>query len=205
MLHGAQKGFTLVEVLVVVGIIAVLGAIGFSVSGPARESSRQTVCAAQMQQLHKAVMMYSADCDAAEEVPGLGPLACEAVKRENLRPYMPDSKINYCPDLPALYQQKVARSYTWVPIPDRWLQEDAAPGEWAAQAKQAKEIQDKGSSFPLFICYIHDCVFYMPSEQHIDIRVAQPFVIEVSVAGSVSKGRRPYARANLLEAWAKRL
>ena len=86
-------GFTIVEVLVVVGIIAVLGAIGFAVSSPMREKARQTSCASQLRQLHAAVMIYTTDVDAGEEVPGLGPLACRANWPEVLQPYIKDKDI----------------------------------------------------------------------------------------------------------------
>lgn len=55
-LHG-QRGFSLVEIVVVVAIIAVLAAIGYSVSAPAREKARQATCISQLKQIYSAVVM----------------------------------------------------------------------------------------------------------------------------------------------------
>jgi prepilin-type N-terminal cleavage/methylation domain-containing protein/prepilin-type processing-associated H-X9-DG protein len=63
------RAFTLVELLVVIGIIAVLAAILFPVFGRARENSRRTVCQNNMHQLGLAFAQYTQDYD--ERVPGM--------------------------------------------------------------------------------------------------------------------------------------
>jgi prepilin-type N-terminal cleavage/methylation domain-containing protein len=66
-----RNGFTLVELLVVIGIIALLIAILLPVLGKARSSANRTVCLANLRQLHHAMMLYCNDnsdyfpCDAA--------------------------------------------------------------------------------------------------------------------------------------------
>jgi prepilin-type N-terminal cleavage/methylation domain-containing protein/prepilin-type processing-associated H-X9-DG protein len=62
-MRGAQRGFTLIEMLVVIAIIAVLASILFPVFIRARESARRTRCAANLKQLGLAVQMYAADYD----------------------------------------------------------------------------------------------------------------------------------------------
>lgn len=52
-------GFTLVELLVVVGIIAVLVAILLPVMGRARESARRTACLSNLRQIHAIFYMYA--------------------------------------------------------------------------------------------------------------------------------------------------
>jgi prepilin-type N-terminal cleavage/methylation domain-containing protein/prepilin-type processing-associated H-X9-DG protein len=56
-----RRAFTLIEILVVIGIIALLGAILFPVLGRARENGRKTVCASNMRQLGLAFQQYSQD------------------------------------------------------------------------------------------------------------------------------------------------
>ena len=55
--------FTLVELLTVIGIIAVLAAILFPVFATARAKARQTVCVSNLRQVGMAFRMYSQDYD----------------------------------------------------------------------------------------------------------------------------------------------
>ena len=64
MLHPTPtraNGFTLVELLVVVAIIAILAAILFPVFAQAREKARQSSCMSNLRQQAMAVMMYVND------------------------------------------------------------------------------------------------------------------------------------------------
>ncbi len=60
--HSGQKSaFTLVELLVVIGIIALLLAILLPVLSRARESSRRALCLSNINQLGRAVLLYAHD------------------------------------------------------------------------------------------------------------------------------------------------
>jgi prepilin-type N-terminal cleavage/methylation domain-containing protein/prepilin-type processing-associated H-X9-DG protein len=59
----ARPGFSLVELLVVISILALLAAILFPVLAQAREASRRSVCASNLRQLGVAFLMYAADYD----------------------------------------------------------------------------------------------------------------------------------------------
>jgi prepilin-type N-terminal cleavage/methylation domain-containing protein/prepilin-type processing-associated H-X9-DG protein len=58
-----RAGFTLIEMLVVIAIIAVLAAILFPVFARARAKARSTRCIANLKQIGNAYMMYSDDYD----------------------------------------------------------------------------------------------------------------------------------------------
>lgn len=61
--HKSEQGFTLIEVLVVVGIIGVMFAILLPVFASVRGRSRQTVCASNLRQLGTAIFLYAQDDD----------------------------------------------------------------------------------------------------------------------------------------------
>lgn len=63
----AKRGFTLVEILVVIGVIMLLSAIMFPVFGRVREAGRRTACASNMRQLGLAFSQYVQD--AADRLP----------------------------------------------------------------------------------------------------------------------------------------
>jgi prepilin-type N-terminal cleavage/methylation domain-containing protein len=57
------KGFTLPELLVVVGVIAILAAILFPVLATVKASAKQAACASNFRQAHMASMLYVGDYD----------------------------------------------------------------------------------------------------------------------------------------------
>jgi prepilin-type N-terminal cleavage/methylation domain-containing protein len=54
-----KQGFTLIELLVVIAIIAILAGLILPVLARARESARRTSCASNLNQIAKAMFMYS--------------------------------------------------------------------------------------------------------------------------------------------------
>ncbi len=59
----SRRGFTLIELIVVIAIIAILAAILFPAFAKAREKARQISCASNMRQLGLAFMQYTQDND----------------------------------------------------------------------------------------------------------------------------------------------
>ncbi|MEO6908449.1 MAG: DUF1559 domain-containing protein [Abditibacteriaceae bacterium] len=106
------KGFTLIEILVVVAIISLLAAILFPVFARARESARKASCQSNLHQIGLAWLQYSQDYD--EQVmrfstPGCGN-TCYWWGGWNgstlssagglLESYMKNTQVNKCPSLP---------------------------------------------------------------------------------------------------------
>ncbi len=58
-----KRGFTLIELMVVVAIISILAAILFPVFSSARKKARSTQCLSNLNQLCKACLMYADDHD----------------------------------------------------------------------------------------------------------------------------------------------
>lgn len=195
------SGFTLIEVLVTIAILVLIGSIVYVLSGPARQSGRQSVCAAQLRQLHQAVMLYSTDVDAGEEVPGLGAFSC-AISRGGIdivKSYAKSEDIFYCPEFPSEFKSKLGSSYFWKPVPPD--KKKPSVGGYGDMLRRQQELIDLlGARFPMFTCTVHDELYYLPREKHIDPLYTKPYVVEVSVSGSIYMGRRPYMRGRLLEA-----
>lgn len=63
-----RSGLTLIELLLVIGIIAVLAGIIWCVFAPVRERARIVYCVNNLKQLHSALEMYRADYGGVEPV-----------------------------------------------------------------------------------------------------------------------------------------
>ncbi len=113
----SRAGFTLIEILVVIAIIAILAAILFPVFSRARAKARQSKCLSNQKQLALAMDMYAQDYDeqypAAHNGPGGGGLdggwvwydvfpvpgsGQFDVARGSLFPYVRNREIYRCPD-----------------------------------------------------------------------------------------------------------
>lgn len=104
---GRQNGFTLVELLTVIAIIAILASILFPVFAQAREKARQSSCLSNQKQIAMAIMMYAQDFD--ETYPlysfGAGTAGCLGYFgldgprwADMIFPYVKSRQVFDCPD-----------------------------------------------------------------------------------------------------------
>ena len=106
-------GFTLTEILVVLGIIGLLSAIAFPVFSRVRERGRYATCTSNLKQLALAMQQYVQDND------GVYPTATYIISgsptilwHQRLQPYVTYGSVYYCPTLKALDEPTDISNYT---------------------------------------------------------------------------------------------
>lgn len=104
------RGFTLIEILVVVAILALLGALLFPVFSSARAKARETSCVSNLRQIGLGVALYARDfddfyprgTDTSERLAAISPPADDDLRllpllRDVLHPYLSSSAVWHCP------------------------------------------------------------------------------------------------------------
>lgn len=79
-MRSSRSGFTLVELLTVMTIIAIIAALLFPVLSQAREGARKSTCLSNLRQLGNAIALYQADYD------GLYPYGLDGLDRSYADP-----------------------------------------------------------------------------------------------------------------------
>jgi prepilin-type N-terminal cleavage/methylation domain-containing protein/prepilin-type processing-associated H-X9-DG protein len=99
-----RRGFTLIEILVVVAIIALLAAIIFPTFTRTRENARGISCASNLKQIGLALMQYTEDYEGFHPVAGAD-IAWDAIDptthnnswMQQLQAYVKDRQVFRCP------------------------------------------------------------------------------------------------------------
>lgn len=113
-----RRSFTLVELLVVIGILAVLSALILGVTSRTRSKGQQTACLSQVHQLGLAIHLYADDHD--DRLPRAARLGPDPIYqlpslRQTLAPYVEEAALFHCPadrGSPTLFAD-VGTSYEW--------------------------------------------------------------------------------------------
>ncbi|RYG37884.1 prepilin-type N-terminal cleavage/methylation domain-containing protein [bacterium] len=134
-----RRGFTLVEILVVLAIVGVLAGLTFSVASAVRNRTIHTVCATNLHQLGTALHLYANDHDGwvppattsnspFGQFEGVSPAELEASPRvlvAAMHPYAKNDEIWFCPadphrkqDVRWLGQKHLKTSYFFYPQTD---------------------------------------------------------------------------------------
>jgi prepilin-type N-terminal cleavage/methylation domain-containing protein len=151
-----RRGFTLVELLTVIAIIAILAAIIFPVAGTVRENARKSRCSSNLSQIFVALQSYKEDYRAYPPVLGAyavnksGNLTCNQNDPEllpfNLAPkplgtYLKNDEIFYCPNNP---------------IDDKRIITQAVYPQGHALAGQPVRLRPGDNSSPIVCFYRYD-------------------------------------------------
>lgn len=106
--RGRRGGFTLAEVLVVIGIIVVLMALLFPIFGQTRSAAQSVACLANLRQIHAGLLQYAADN--GKRLPD--PFVSQTSWEQSLRKYVTNTDAFRCKADGELYPA-VGSSYDW--------------------------------------------------------------------------------------------
>jgi prepilin-type N-terminal cleavage/methylation domain-containing protein/prepilin-type processing-associated H-X9-DG protein len=97
--RACRGGFTLIELMVVIAIIAILAAILLPVFAQARERARQSTCASNLQQIGQGALLYKQDSD--EKYPPIELVENTVSWKDLLLPYIRNKTVFQCPSNPS--------------------------------------------------------------------------------------------------------
>lgn len=109
------RGFTLVEILVVVAIVGLLMALIVPVLMNSRSQARRIQCANNLRELHRGVNLYCMDNRMLYPILALKPSANSSAMRlrDLLEPILRDPRVFKCPEDRQGFFEKEGSSYEW--------------------------------------------------------------------------------------------
>ncbi|NLH98131.1 MAG: prepilin-type N-terminal cleavage/methylation domain-containing protein [Chthonomonadales bacterium] len=145
------RGYTLIEILVVVGIIAIIVAILFPVFATVRENGRMAKCISNLHQWGTAIQMYRDDWGGIDPAPGMKVKSFSELGFPLSNPFgafeeaygLDDTGVRYCPSAPMQHTEPhpYGKSF-WgdAPYPDDIRQ----------------RLVNHGMDWPLMVCSYHN-------------------------------------------------
>lgn len=186
------------KVLIVVSILAILGALVFAFSRSAKSASRQTVSIANLSAIYRSLLIYGADGDPWADIPELGSVPPQPLRNSRLLldcGLAPDQL--HSAAFPIEGRKRWGSSFTWY-----WV---TGPGNGQPVDKTAKinleRLQVEKDSFVIVQDTVHDYFDYWPNERESDPLMQRRFELNLRVNGSIKKQRRPGIRGVVLPFW----
>jgi prepilin-type processing-associated H-X9-DG protein/prepilin-type N-terminal cleavage/methylation domain-containing protein len=95
----ARRGFTLIEIIIVIAVLMLLAGVLFPVFGRVRERGRQATCVSQLRQIGQAIQMYANDNGQfyPARLPGEIVERAECGWAEKIYPYTKSTQVFWCP------------------------------------------------------------------------------------------------------------
>lgn len=183
-MRSKSAGLTLVEVLVVIGIILVLGAIASLAWGPIKVKALEQQGVGNLRSFGQAIALYAADNPVYDEVPGLGDIPIGfGINLGALTPYgLPrlGTSAWFSPMDPMKSPERRAGSYTIQIAGLAFEQFDLRPGGGVTpKVKPGGPISEMllrdQDSFGLIVDDAFDKYYYWPRDQNSD-----PFMLRMT-------------------------
>jgi prepilin-type N-terminal cleavage/methylation domain-containing protein/prepilin-type processing-associated H-X9-DG protein len=147
ILHKSTQGFTLIEILVVIAIIALLAAILFPAFARARENGRRASCQSNLKQMGLGLIQYTQDYDERLPYAKTSPTTSPTMNwtwGASLYPYIKSAQIFICPSDSAPYPNQAGAtvpSYSYA-INSIYELDTSRQlfGEWGKDAPQPRSL-----------------------------------------------------------------
>lgn len=188
----ANSGFSLTELLVVVGIILVLSGIIYAVMAPARVKAKETNCMGNLRQLYTASSLYSSDNEGASMIDDLdGHVGLTRGFKDALAAYAAPETTFFCPDLPKPYRERLYTSYMFTAslahMPGGPIDVGGTINQSPTGLQRISSLRDRAKEkMPLIRCYVHDELNYQLADPPSETR---PFLVYVTTNGSIKAER----------------
>lgn len=180
-----NSGISLVEILIVIGILLMLSGIIFAATQCARRSAKHAHCKSNLRQIYMAGLMYGDDHDGLTLYPELHGFAYTGGHAYQMfKAYGIDGELKFCPSAPAKLKSKIFATYSYIFVAGTSLEtENGVPSFRKLTIEEEARVGDR---LPIAMCHIHDTFEFYPSDKN---PKADPYLLIVRANGSISPGR----------------